>query len=1227
MLTSTDALNRVTTNVWDNTPLNLGNLLTTTNGASDQTTWTYDALGRRATEKDALHPPTVFAYDNNDSLLTRTDALGHVTLFAYDASGNRTLVVDANLATTLSTFDEKGRLVRVRDGLGNLTSHGYDALDRRTQTTDPRNAVTTFEYDAVGNLLRQVDPTLRATRHTYDANGNRLTTVDPRNKTTEFSYDAMNRLLTTRSAVGSVASSAYDLLGRVTSTTNARNKVTQYRYDALGRLTKVIAPTAAELAYVHDKVGNRISMTNAKNHTTTYAYDGANRLTKVRDPLGNERTFVYDHAGNRTSRTDGLVRLTTYAYDNANRLTLTSYDNATSVVRTLDANGNLTALTDRWGSESFAYDSLSRVVSHTDHFGRTLAYGYDATSNILTLTYPGNKVVSYGYDPAGRLAGTTDWTNRTVSYGYDAAGNDTSAVYPNGVTTSQAYDDAGRLIDIIHRSPDRDTLVSFAYTLDANGNRTRIVRVDRRAEPTRRGGADGFATSAALSAWAFPAGADSAVLVSGEDWAEAAGAAGLARRRNAPLLVLPSANLWASTAAQGELARLKAARPGVGGIIMGDIEGLSDAVEGQVGGLGIGTRRLVGADRYEAAAMAAAPAPKAVLLGGGDATRLGAAATLAARHGWPLLLCEADSVPAATRQALGTIGAGQVVLVGDATTIGTGAIAWLSGNGHAVERRFAESNAPELSAAMADYEESLGASPGSVALVRGDLYQDAFSAAASVDPNASAALFVDDDSLFASPEVIRWLGRHRGRLAGVSILSGTAGINASLADELRQTLRTTVTEYEYSDLDELTLERVPGVDTTLYAYDAMGNRTSETRRGVAKAYTYDGADRLSAAGGVTYGYDGNGNRASRTAASRSTTYAFDHEDRLVGVTAPVGTSQYDYDGLGRRIRSQEGGLTRRYVVDVTAKPYRTLADEAGDGTLERRYVYGAGLLADVTPTDTPRYFVYDGLGSTAAVTDLAGADVAHLGYHAFGDTAIALGTADTRMGYVGRFGVEAAAEGLTFMRDRFYDSETGMFLSEDPEEGGEREYLRAALYSYASGNPVLLIDPDGRFPRARIRKVIDAIRRGLPTAGKSVSRAAREMLGATRAVPSAAREMGDAVGAIGSAAHQMGGAMIRGAEALPTAEARMWSSLNPESYSFRALVSATKSYSWVPSDLSGVRDLRIGGMKALSAGLPTVGRFVMPLAAAGSALDVIDRISATIHGRPFTPSTLDLLTQ
>jgi RHS repeat-associated protein len=415
------------------------------------------------------------------------------------------------------------------------------------------------------------------------------------------------------------------------------------------------------------------------------------------------------------------------------------------------------------------------------------------------------------------------------------------------------------------------------------------------------------------------------------------------------------------------------------------------------------------------------------------------------------------------------------------------------------------------------------------------------------------------------------LGRHRGRLAGTSILAGEAGVTPALASEVRQTLKTTVTEYEYSDLDELTVERVPGVDTTSYAYDVMGNRASETKRGVAKAYTYDGADRLISAGSVSYTYDASGNRASRTAGSQLTAYAFDHEDRLIAASGPIGLSQYDYDGLGRRIRSQEGGITRRYVVDVTAKPYRTLADESGAGTLELRYVYGAGLVADLTPTDTPRYFVYDGLGSTAAVTDLAGHDVAHLGYAAFGDTAIALGLADTRMGYVGRYGVEAAAGGLTFMRDRFYDAETGLFLSTEPREGRASDMMSAMLYAYAKGNTTDLIDPDGNDSKSDSKKKKKSL---LTKVNDFVTGANRFLSDLAQAPITITRSPG-----------------------------------------FRVGVFATKDLSLLNLN-TGSPTIKLGSTEYVQAFLPSVGRVLVPLVIVATVLDGIDKLTSSPQDPP-----------
>jgi len=49
---------------------------------------------------------------------------------------------------------------------------------------------------------------------------------------------------------------------------------------------------------------------------------------------------------------------------------------------------------------------------------------------------------------------------------------------------------------------------------------------------------------------------------------------------------------------------------------------------------------------------------------------------------------------------------------------------------------------------------------------------------------------------------------------------------------------------------------------------------------------------------------------------------------------------------------------------------------------------------------------------------------------------------------------------LTYMQQRYYDAEIGLFLSSDPVPAiGAAAFNR---YSYANGNPYKFVDPDGR---------------------------------------------------------------------------------------------------------------------------------------------------------------------
>ena len=317
--------------------------------------------------------------------------------------------------------------------------------------------------------------------------------------------------------------------------------------------------------------------------------------------------------------------------------------------------------------------------------------------------------------------------------------------------------------------------------------------------------------------------------------------------------------------------------------------------------------------------------------------------------------------------------------------------------------------------------------------------------------------------------------------SGLLLLDYSYGTASNNGNVLSQRIRVGASlnqnqAYTYDALNRLTTAAESGSGAAwsqTYAYDRYGNRrvTAGASHGSNQALTPQstadiaaGTNRLAGTKGVnTVAYDAAGNLKADWAANA---FKYDGDNRLVAFDHPTGTDSdtaYAYDGEGRRVRKVVGGssgVTTTYVYNVLGQ----LVAEFGG-----------------TAPDRPgtRYLTPDPLGSTRVVTGEDQSILSRHDYLPFGEEiGAALGNRDKASGVTGytasradgpaqKFtGKERDNEtGLDYFQARYFSGAGGRFTSVDPENasGDPADPQSWNGYAYARNNPLLYVDPDGRY--------------------------------------------------------------------------------------------------------------------------------------------------------------------
>jgi RHS repeat-associated protein len=280
------------------------------------------------------------------------------------------------------------------DARGNVTEIWDEKVLRPTDV--PYTPVATrYAWDATWDFVTKiVDPEQNAspqadsTTFTYDpANGNRLSVTDPSGRTATFSYVAATGLpWKVTSPEGRVDEVGYDTasvnLGNLAWTRSPSGIVSRVQTDLLGRVRYAYTP---------------IDSAGAQVQTTETVYDLMGRVLESRSNAP-QLQYEKDHLNDNQDETgtvpaEGVLVTSTYD-EEGNPLTTT---------RSGTRNGGamptgVGALVTRW-----AYDGLGRVLSETSPDNQAEGYTYDPAGNVVQRLTRRGFVIRSEYDAAGRL--------------------------------------------------------------------------------------------------------------------------------------------------------------------------------------------------------------------------------------------------------------------------------------------------------------------------------------------------------------------------------------------------------------------------------------------------------------------------------------------------------------------------------------------------------------------------------------------------------------------------------------------------------------------------------------------------------------------------------------------------------------------------------------------------------------------------------------------------------
>ena len=489
-------------------PANRSNGLNPT-AINAKSTYTYDTLGRLATQTDPRGVRTDYTYNDHGEVTCVTRAAAVDTNYGQtpaepsyaDAPG-----LEAFAYRTRSFYDANGQVIKteVEDraqatGCGAFieTCVEYDILGRVTMTAQElggstASQVTRYYHDPAGRVVLTVHPAGNADFVEYDEMGRQYKVTRGVGQLTQNQIDTMvnpptNTDFNVRGGSASTVTYYYDAKGRAYATADAAGRITRSVFDSLGRRTRQIAPNGAETVWTYDEDGR---VTDVKQYGQVDA-DSSSTNT-----LLSHTNTVYDDVGRRIQTNRWIDLPTGVSGDLQRSVTLDEGDLSGNKPATgkwlasrveYDRAGRVTyRVADDNSDSETRYDGLGRVAKSIDARGNSSQSWYDDAGNVIetkrvdvatTETYDQNSIddaeftTTMFYDSLGRMVTRIDNMGQATDVRYDSLGRVVATADANGpISDARTFQRRGETSDNVSTNNYGNVVLT---TYDALGRKTK----------------------------------------------------------------------------------------------------------------------------------------------------------------------------------------------------------------------------------------------------------------------------------------------------------------------------------------------------------------------------------------------------------------------------------------------------------------------------------------------------------------------------------------------------------------------------------------------------------------------------------------------------------------------------------------------------------------------------------------------------------------------------------